>query len=164
MIQTSRLSSSSCAFKYSACGTSPPPALNWIVSKGYSRSCVTSANRLASVDLPPPAFPKTATFLIRQSTRARPRSAFLRSSLVAPWPRMPPGVPAPPPVRRGGWGREARDRLVAGCLLLPRWVPGSRRKPRSCSPPSPAPPCSRDTPPYPPPPPPDPPPPPPSTA
>jgi len=31
MIQASRLSSSLCAFKYSACGTSPPPGLYWIL-------------------------------------------------------------------------------------------------------------------------------------
>src|SRR5882724_9121553 len=35
-----------------------------MISIGYSGSPVTAANRLASVDLPPPALPNTATFLM----------------------------------------------------------------------------------------------------
>src|SRR6266508_882708 len=64
MIHSSWRSRSACAFKYSSCGTSPPPALNWIVSSGYNGSRVRSAKRLASVDFPPPAFPNTATLFI----------------------------------------------------------------------------------------------------
>src|SRR5262249_22356321 len=59
-------------FRYSSCGTLPPslsfgeyrPPRNWIISSVYSGSPVISAIRLASIDLPPPALPKTATLLM----------------------------------------------------------------------------------------------------
>jgi hypothetical protein len=53
-------------------GTLPPslssgrylPQRTWMMSRTYSGSPVISASRLDSVDLPPPALPKTATFFI----------------------------------------------------------------------------------------------------
>src|SRR5215510_1025934 len=65
MTHWSRRRRSAWIFRYSSCGTLPPPDLNWIASSGYSGSPVISARRLASVDFPPPALLNTATFLTR---------------------------------------------------------------------------------------------------
>ena len=84
--------SSACLFRYSSCGTSLPPARNLIVSTGYKDSPVTSANRLASVDLPAPALPNTATFLIASTCQPNslskaPTNNGPQSEIVKPFRR-----------------------------------------------------------------------------
>src|SRR5215213_7658762 len=64
MIHSSRCNRSAWASKYSSCVILPPPARYWIRSRVHSGSRVMSARRLANVDFPAPALPKTATFLI----------------------------------------------------------------------------------------------------
>ena len=64
MIQRSRARRSVCAVRYSSSGTLSPPRLYCMISTGYSGSRVISASLRDNVDLPPPAFPNTATFFI----------------------------------------------------------------------------------------------------
>src|SRR5689334_16045422 len=61
MIHSSRMMRSACAARYSSWGTGAPPGRNWSMSITWSGNPVSAARRRASVDLPPPALPKTAT-------------------------------------------------------------------------------------------------------
>src|SRR5262245_14320857 len=72
MIHLSVRSRLVCTARYSLCGTSPPPGLYLIRSSECNGRLVICASSLASVDLPPPALPNTATRFIRPPQRSRP--------------------------------------------------------------------------------------------
>src|SRR3954462_5899907 len=61
MIHRSFFNNSVCAARYSSWGMFPTPRRYWRTSSGKSGNPVSSAIFRASVDFPPPAFPKMAT-------------------------------------------------------------------------------------------------------